>query len=118
MQKILIPTDFSENAWNAISYAMHLFRNRKCTFYFLNTYTPVIPSSRFMANMVDGVRIVDAVRDASEKGLQQTVERVTKEFNNSKELFHSIVLLNSFMISLIPIIGFSMFSTPSIIIDS
>ncbi|MEM9363072.1 MAG: universal stress protein [Bacteroidota bacterium] len=87
MQKILIPTDFSENAWNAISYAMHLFRNRKCTFYFLNTYTPVIPSSRFMANMVDGVRIVDAVRDASEKGLRQTVERAKKEFNNSNHNF-------------------------------
>ncbi|MEO0902953.1 MAG: universal stress protein [Bacteroidota bacterium] len=67
MQKILIPTDFSENAWNAISYAMYLFRNRKCTFYFLNTYTPVIPSSRFMANMVDGVRIVVGTRCFGER---------------------------------------------------
>ena len=94
MQKILIPTDFSENAWNAISYAMHLFRNRKCTFYFLNTYTPVIPSSRFMANMVDGVRIVDAVRDASEKGLQQTVERVKQKFANSNHNFETISSFN------------------------
>ncbi|MEM9077083.1 MAG: universal stress protein [Bacteroidota bacterium] len=94
MQKILIPTDFSENAWNAISYAMHLFRDRKCTFYFLNTYTPVIPSSRFMANIVDGVRIVDAVRDASQKGLQQTVEQVKKEFNNSNHIFETISSFN------------------------
>nr|WP_297912332.1 universal stress protein [uncultured Allomuricauda sp.] len=94
MQKILIPTDFSENAWNAISYAMHLFSNRKCTFYFLNTYTPVIPSSRFMANMVDGVRIVDAVRDASEKGLKNTVGRVEKEFNNSNHSFETISSFN------------------------
>ena len=94
MQKILIPTDFSENAWNAISYAMHLFRYRKCTFYLLNTYTPVIPNSRFMANMVDGGRIVDAVRDASEKGLKQTVDRVRKEFNNPNHTFETISSFN------------------------
>ncbi len=94
MQKILIPTDFSENAWNAISYAMHLFSNQKCTFYFLNTYTPVIPSSRFMANMVDGVRIVDAVRDASETGLKDTVNRVKKKFTNSNHNFETISSFN------------------------
>ena len=94
MQKILIPTDFSENAWNAISYAMQLFRYRKCTFYFLNTYTPVIPNSRFMANMVDGGRIVDAVRDASEKGLKQTIDWVKKEFNNPNHTFETISSFN------------------------
>lgn len=94
MQKILIPTDFSENAWNAISYAMHLFRYRKCTFYFLNTYTPVIPNSRFMANVVDGSRIVDAVRDASEQGLKQTVDRIKKEFNNPNHIFETISSFN------------------------
>ena len=94
MQKILIPTDFSENAWNDISYAMHLFRYRKCTIYFLNTYTPVIPNSRFMANVVDGSRIVDAVRDASEQGLKQTVDRIKKEFNNPNHIFETISSFN------------------------
>ncbi|TFG75474.1 MAG: universal stress protein, partial [Flavobacteriales bacterium] len=27
MKKILLPTDFSENAWNAIAYALELFKN-------------------------------------------------------------------------------------------
>lgn len=94
MQKILIPTDFSENAWNAIVYAMQLFRNRPCTFYFLNTYTPVIPSSRFMAKMVDGVRIEDALRDSSERGLRKTVERIQKKFNNPNHEFETISSFN------------------------
>ncbi|AWX45021.1 hypothetical protein HME9304_02029 [Flagellimonas maritima] len=90
MQKILIPTDFSENAWNAINYAMQLFRNRKCTFYLLNTYTPVIPSSRFMAKMIDGVSIVDAVRNSSEQGLKKTVDRIKTKYGNSNHSFETI----------------------------
>ncbi len=94
MQRILIPTDFSENAWNAITYAMQLFCNKQCTFYLLNTYTPIIPSSRFMAKMVDGERIVDAVRDSSELGLQKTVERIQKQFNNPYHQFETISSFN------------------------
>ncbi|RIV43096.1 universal stress protein [Flagellimonas pelagia] len=97
MQKILIPTDFSENAWNAIDYAMQLFRNKRCTFYLLNTYTPVIPSSRFMAKMVDGVRIVDAVRETSERGLQKTVARIKSKYGNPNHTFETISSFNLLM---------------------
>lgn len=94
MQKILIPTDFSENAWNAIDYAMQLFRNKTCTFYLLNTYTPVIPSGRFMAKMIDGVKIVDAVRDSSEQGLQETVDRIRSRYQNPKHSFETYSSFN------------------------
>jgi len=33
---ILLPTDFSENAWNAISYAIDFFKSTKCNFYLLH----------------------------------------------------------------------------------
>ncbi|WP_136467601.1 universal stress protein [Flagellimonas onchidii] len=94
MEKVLIPTDFSENAWNAIDYAMQLFRTRRCTFYLLNTYTPVIPSSRFMAKMIDGVRIVDAVRNSSEEGLQKTVSQIKKKYRNPNHEFKMISSFN------------------------
>ncbi len=94
MQKILIPTDFSTNAWNAIDYAMQLFRNTECTFYLLNTYTPVIPSSRFMAKMIDGVRIVDAVRDASDSGLRKTVSQIKAKYKNPKHDFETFSSFN------------------------
>ena len=42
MIQILIPTDFSDNAQNAINYAQKLFINERCTFYLVNTYTPII----------------------------------------------------------------------------
>ncbi|TDQ21958.1 universal stress protein [Tenacibaculum caenipelagi] len=38
MQKnILLPTDFSDNAWNAIVYALKLYANEVCTFYILHS---------------------------------------------------------------------------------
>jgi nucleotide-binding universal stress UspA family protein len=94
MKRILIPTDFSNNAWNAICYAMRLFKHQECDFFLLNTYTPAIPSSRFMAPMVNGIRIEDAVRSASENGLTKTVERIETTFNNPKHSFETISSFN------------------------
>ncbi|MDY0779321.1 universal stress protein [Tenacibaculum sp. IB213877] len=36
MKNILLPTDFSDNAWNAIKYALHFFENEACNFYLLH----------------------------------------------------------------------------------
>jgi len=36
-RKILLPTDFSDNAWSAIVYALKLYTHEECTFYFLNS---------------------------------------------------------------------------------
>lgn len=37
MKRILIPTDFSKNADNAIDYAFDFFKNEKCKYYYLHT---------------------------------------------------------------------------------
>lgn len=37
MKKILIPTDFSENAWSSLIYAVKMFEKTACTFYLLHT---------------------------------------------------------------------------------
>lgn len=37
MLNILIPTDFSDNAWSAIVYAIKLHEDKLCTFYLLNS---------------------------------------------------------------------------------
>ena len=36
--KVLVPTDFSKPAWNAIVYAINLFRQVPATFYILNSF--------------------------------------------------------------------------------
>ncbi len=37
MRRVLIPTDFSENANNALEFAVELYKYEECTFYLLNT---------------------------------------------------------------------------------
>lgn len=46
MKNILLPTDFSENSWNAIKYAIQFFENIKCNFYLLH----VIRSNTIVTN--------------------------------------------------------------------
>ena len=54
MKNILIPTDFSENSLNAITYAQEFFENTTCNFYLLHVTkifnyaggeTPIIPNA-------------------------------------------------------------------------
>lgn len=37
-KRILIPTDFSKNAWNALMYAVELYKREQVDFYLLNAY--------------------------------------------------------------------------------
>lgn len=37
MKSVLLPTDFSDNAWSAAVYALKLYENSECTFYFINS---------------------------------------------------------------------------------
>ena len=87
MKNILVTTDFSENAWNATLYALELFKNEVCVFHLLNTYTPAIASSRFMAASIDGGVLENGAQVSSKRGLQNMVERIRKTQNKWAILF-------------------------------
>lgn len=87
MKNILIPTDFSENAWNATRYALELFKNEECVFHLLNTYTPAIASSRFMAASADAGILENGAHLFSKRGLQSVLERINKAYYNPKHNF-------------------------------
>jgi nucleotide-binding universal stress UspA family protein len=90
MKKILLPTDFSANAWNATRYAIELYRKKPCTFYLLNTYTPAIVHSRFMAATVQGGIYEDNVKTLSENGLRDMVEQIEAECKYEHHKFETI----------------------------
>lgn len=87
MKNILIPTDFSENAWNAIQYALTLFKEEECRIHLLNTYTPAIASSRFMAASVESGMFENTAKTISAKGLKKLVDRIKRDFKNPKHSF-------------------------------
>jgi len=90
MKNVLLPTDFSENANNAATYAVELFKNQECNFHFLNTYTPAIAHSRFMAETLRGSDLAASECKASETGLQKTISTIGSITNNADHNFETI----------------------------
>ena len=95
MKKILLPTDFSDNAQNAINYALNLFRDESCQFYLLNTYTPIIYSYDYQMNAGGYLgEIADVVRENSIEKLTEIEKTVKEKFNNPKHHFEIISSFN------------------------
>lgn len=94
MFKILLPTDFSDNAWNAICYAMDFFRKEKATFYLLHTYTPAFYRMDYMMGGPSFSAIPDVGVDISQAGLEKTLEQVNSTFNNPNHTVKTISAFN------------------------
>ncbi len=71
MEQILIPTDFSATARNAVEYARLFFSGTPCQFLLVNTYTPEFVNSRVMALTHHGADEEDHMQRESEEGLRQ-----------------------------------------------
>jgi nucleotide-binding universal stress UspA family protein len=95
MKKILLPTDFSDNSWNAIEYALRLFKDDICKFYLLNTYTPIIYQMEYVLINPIEYDLNDVIRDTSLKGLKDIHDKIHKEFNNPNHSFELISKFNS-----------------------
>jgi nucleotide-binding universal stress UspA family protein len=94
MKNILLPTDFSENSWNAIRYILELYKAESCTFHILNTYTPVIPNNRFMASSLQPSIIDAGSKESSLRGLANILELIKKSFKNKNHSFNTISSFN------------------------
>lgn len=94
MHHILIPTDFSSTAQNAVDYAISFYKGERCAFHFLNTYTPDFVHSRVMALAHGGNQAADAMQLASEKGLRKLIESLSSQDSNSSHEFHMVSSFN------------------------
>lgn len=93
MRKILLPTDFSENALNAISHAVQLFRQDECVFYLLNCYTPDFYNSDFrLYKPTSTLSMADVNKKHSRKELEKVRDIIKINFPNQ---LHSFKLISS-----------------------
>lgn len=91
MKKIVLPTDFSDNALNAINYALQLFKDEVCTFYLLNTYTPMIYTYEYQINADQYMmEAVDMVKKNSKTKLDELLISLKNKYNNPKHTFTTI----------------------------
>lgn len=95
MKKILLPTDFSDNALNAIRYAVQLYKNEKCNFILLNTYTPIIYQVEFLQASSPQLEVLEIVKETSKRKLKELIEVIKTEFNNPNHTFNQISAFNT-----------------------
>lgn len=82
MKTIVIPTDFSANAWNAMRYAAALFQEEAVHYLLLNTYTVPTATVDSMANDF----LLPLCR-ASEEGLETVLSAFSALKHNGKTTF-------------------------------
>jgi len=100
-KRIILPTDFSKNAWNAIAYALTVFKNVPCDFFILNSYQVGASGlSNKMAGAND-TRLYNLIKEQSERGLNRELEKI-KSFDKNPE--HTFVT-KSIMDTLVNAIG-------------
>ena len=97
MLNILIPTDFSDNSWNAIKYGLELYRNNDCTFYLLHvnplpTYSGAGSSVRGSSSLIKEI-----VLKESKDNLKKLLLRIKQLPLNPKHKFVNISFYDFFV---------------------
>ncbi len=94
MKNILLPTDFSDNAWNAIFTGLKMFQTVDCNFILLNTYEPKL--ANLMGNKSKerlGV-IYDSLSENSKLQLDKTMQYLHENHSRSNHKFESVSISN------------------------
>jgi len=79
MKKILIPTDFSDNAWDALIYAIRLYDDIPCRFYILNTYEVVATGVNTTIHSSATKKLYEILKKDSLRGLEK-IENYLNEY--------------------------------------
>lgn len=88
MKNILIPTDFSDNSWNAIKYALKLFKNTRCSFHLVHVCNVnALINSEVTAVPSASVLLEEDIRIDAKKKLKALVKKIDNYSPNIKHSF-------------------------------
>ncbi len=89
MKNILVPTDFSSNAFHAFRYASELFKNMKCRFFFLNV---VSEKKGFKGKNPNGndIESLLELEDASKIRFERLLSKIKKQADHPKHTYELI----------------------------
>jgi len=97
MKNILLPTDFSENSWNAIKYALELYNETPCNFYLLHVTLIPYPTTGDYPIMPSADIVDKTILQQAKKGLKKLLQKINKLPKNSKHHFYTLSSYNSFI---------------------
>lgn len=100
MKKILVPTDFSNNAYSALFYATRLFQNEACHFYILNTFevdTPVLTSR---IDTSKGNKLYQELSNKSQEKLTETLHSIVRDSEDFNHTFETISISKKLVVTI------------------
>eukprot|EP01093_Parvamoeba_rugata_P002430 TRINITY_DN12_c0_g1_i6.p1 TRINITY_DN12_c0_g1~~TRINITY_DN12_c0_g1_i6.p1 ORF type:complete len:283 (-),score=54.70 TRINITY_DN12_c0_g1_i6:203-1051(-) len=89
-KRILLPTDFSKNSWNAIKYAIKLFEGKQCEFYILHTYAKETHGLDSLTLLDPDEAFNKMSEIKSKEGLGDILIKLFKLENNTNHCFHVV----------------------------
>ncbi|WP_055444508.1 universal stress protein [Lacinutrix himadriensis] len=101
MNNILLPTDFSDNSWNAITYALRFYENAVCNFYLLhvNELSDVVVNDSTYITSPETIQ--EAYSKPAKKKLVGLLKRISEEIpHNNNHKFYTISDNNFFIESI------------------
>lgn len=93
MKNLLVPTDFSENSWNALEYAIGLFKDEVCNFYILHV-------GHLRESSVSGNNFVlpkENLHLSAKEKLSELYERIKKLNTNENHEFIAVQEYGNFI---------------------
>lgn len=88
MKNILIPTDFSNNSWNAIKYALRLYNKTRCSFHLLHVCNVnALISTEIHSVPTSAVILEEDIRTDAKRKLKSLVKKIDSYSPNIKHSF-------------------------------
>jgi nucleotide-binding universal stress UspA family protein len=99
-KRLLVPTDFSKNALNAVRYAVDLYSEVSCDFYFLNAFQISGYSIDSLTPPEPEDVAYKAAKEESEAGLARLLELLELHNDNPRHEYHTIPTFNSLLFAI------------------
>ncbi|MBT8375883.1 MAG: universal stress protein, partial [Bacteroidia bacterium] len=95
MKKVVIPTDFSDNAFNAISFALEFFKYDITEFYFMHAYEDEVYEDEELLNEKTLDEVIELLHNQTLLKLESLIKRLNKIAPNPRYSFFTISAFNS-----------------------
>lgn len=90
MRKIIVPTDFSENAFNALKYASELFKYERSELYILHAYADEVFNTENTITREFLEEYKESVKKKADRELEKVKSRILDLFPNPKHKFYTV----------------------------
>ncbi len=90
MKTILLPTDFSNNAWNALFTALKMFDRQQCEFLIVHAYQPGVGYLLADRGEKQLWAVYEELKKASEAKMSEVTAYLEKEYQNPHHRFRTV----------------------------